>query len=426
MFFGGDPFAEHFQQAGGGRPGGRGGRRASANVDTTKLYETLEIEKNADAKAIKKAYRKAAIKHHPDKGGDEHKFKEINAAYEVLSDPETRAKYDKHGLEGLEEGGGGGGGGHEDLFSMFFGGQGRGGGRSAGPKRGEDVNHPLKVTLEDLYNGKTVKLAITRQVIVGQSKVCTGCDGQGVVIELRQIALGMVQQMQRQCGECGGEGHQYKRKKEREILEVLVEKGMKHKQKIVFRSKGDEKPGMEPGNINFVVQEKEHPVFKRKGADLLVTKTLSLKEALCGFEWKIEHLDGRDLVVRSNPGEVIQPETDDRRPFTKIISNEGMPSHGNPFVKGNLYVLFTVEFPSEGDLSEKTIKQLKKLLPGPSQGATTMDVDLEAETTEIVHLEKGDVASFGKGGISHHGGGAHDSDDEEGGGGAQPVQCQQS
>lgn len=78
MFFGGDPFAEHFQQA-GGRPGGRGGRRASANVDTTKLYETLEIEKNADAKAIKKAYRKAAIKHHPDKGGDEHKFKEINA-----------------------------------------------------------------------------------------------------------------------------------------------------------------------------------------------------------------------------------------------------------------------------------------------------------------------------------------------------------
>lgn len=75
MFFGGDPFAEHF--AGGGRPGGRG--RPSANVDTTKLYETLEVEKDADAKAIKKAYRKMAIKHHPDKGGDEHTFKEINA-----------------------------------------------------------------------------------------------------------------------------------------------------------------------------------------------------------------------------------------------------------------------------------------------------------------------------------------------------------
>lgn len=417
MFFGGDPFAEHFAHAGGG--GRRGGGRRPSNVDTTKLYETLEIEKGADQKTIKKAYRKLAVKHHPDKGGDEHKFKEINAAYEILSDPEKRQKYDKYGLEGLDEGGGGAGG-AEDLFSMFFGG---GRSKSSGPRRGEDVNHPLKVSLEDLYNGKTVKLAITRQVIVGESKICDTCDGQGVVVEMRQIALGMVQQMQRRCGECGGEGHKFKRKKEREVLEVLVEKGMKHKQKIVFRGKGDEKPNIEPGNINFVIQEKEHPVFKRKGADLLVVKNLTLNEALCGFEWKIEHLDGRDLVVRSKPGEVIQPETDDRRPFAKIIQGEGMPSHGNPFVKGNLYVLFKVEFPSDGDLDANTIKQLKKLLPRPSK--TIMDVDLDAETTEIVHLEAGNVSSFGKGGISHHGD-ACDSDDEEGGSGPQPVQCQQS
>merc|ERR1712194_872822 len=192
-----------------------------------------------------------------------------------------------------------------------------------------------------------------------------------------------------------------------------------------FRSKGDEKPGMEPGNINFVVQEKEHPVFKRKGADLLVTKTLSLKEALCGFEWKIEHGDGRDLIVRSNPGEVIQPETDDRRPFTKIISNEGMPSHGNPFVKGNLYVLFTVEFPADGSLDESVVEALKKLLPKPSEN-TTADVDMDAETTEVVHLDAADIKLFGKGGVSGHSS-AYDSDGEGGGGGgAQPVQCQQS
>ena len=339
----------------------------------------------------------------------------------MLSDPETRAKYDKYGLEGLEEGGGGGGS-HEDLFSMFFGG--RGGGRPQGPRRGEDVNHPLKVSLEDLYNGKTVKLAITRQVIVGSAKVCSGCDGQGVVVELRQIALGMVQQVQRRCGECGGEGYQCKRKKEREVLEVLVEKGMKHQQKIVFRGKADEKPNVEPGNINFIVQEKEHAVFKRKGADLLVSKTLSLNEALCGFEWKIEHLDGRDLIVRSKPGEVIMAETKDRRPFVKIIANEGMPSHGNPFVKGNLYVLFQVEFPSDGDLDEKAVAVLKKLLPKPSKN-TTADVDMDAETTEVVHLDVADVKNFGKGGVSNHGS-TYDSDDEEGGGGPQPVQCQQS
>jgi len=413
MFFGGDPFG------GGRRSGGRA--RPSANVDTTKLYETLEVEKGADAKAIKKAYRKMAIKHHPDKGGDEHHFKEVNAAYEVLSDPETRAKYDKHGLEGLEEGGGGGGRGQEDIFSMVFGG-GRGG-RSAGPRKGEDINHPLKVSLEDLYNGKTVKLAVSRQVIIGSAKVCDDCDGQGVVIELRQIALGMVQQVQRRCAVCAGEGYQCKRKREREVLEVLVEKGMKHQQKVVFRGKADEKPNMETGNINFIIQEKEHPVFKRKGADLLVSKSLSLNEALCGFEWKIEHLDGRNLIVRSKPGEVIQPETSDRRPFVKIISNEGMPSHGNPFVKGNLYVLFTVEFPSDGTLDEKTVAALKKLLPKPSKN-TTADVDMEAETTEVVHLDAGDVKSFGKGGAASLSS-AYDSD-EEGEGGPQPVQCQQS
>jgi DnaJ family protein A protein 2 len=181
---------------------------------------------------------------------------------------------------------------------------------------------------------------------------------------------------------------------------------------------------MEPGNINFIIQEKEHPVFKRKGADLLVSKKLSLNEALCGFEWKIEHLDGRNLIVRSQPGEVIQPETEDRRPFVKIIPNEGMPSHGNPFVKGNLYVLFTVEFPADGSLDESVVAALKKLLPKPSEENTTTDVDMDAETTEIVHLDAGDIKLFGKGGASSHSS-TYDSD-EEGEGGPQPVQCQQS
>lgn len=357
------------------------------------------------------------MKHHPDKGGDEHKFKEINAAYEILSDPEQRQKYDKYGLEGLEEGGGPGGASADDLFSMFFGG---GGGRrrSAGPRRGEDVNHPIKVSLEDLYNGKTVKLAINRQVLVGDPKMCSTCDGQGVVVELRQIALGMVQQIQRHCHDCEGEGYIAKKKKERKVLEVLVEKGMKHNQKITFRGMADEKPNMEPGSINFIIQEKEHETFKRKGADLLVTKTLSLNEALCGFEWKIKHLDDREVVIKSRPGEVIKAEADGARPFVKVVANEGMPSKGNPFVKGNLYVLFRVTFPSDGDLDEATVKALKPLLPAPA-----MDVDYDEETAEIVHLDHADVKNFGKGGVQSHDS-AYDSDDEEGG--PQGVQCQQS
>jgi len=321
-------------------------------------------------------------------------------------------------LEGLEEGGGGGGGGHDDLFSMFFGG-GRGR-RSAGPRRGEDMNHPIRVSLEDLYNGKTVKLAVNREVIVGEAKMCQSCDGQGAVLELRQIALGMVQQIQRECHDCNGEGYMCKKKKERKVLEVLIEKGMRHNTKITFRGMADEKPNVEPGNINFIVQEKEHDLFKRKGADLLIQKTLTLKEALTGFCWKINHLDGREVVIQSKPGEIIQAEAPGGKPYVKMIPNEGMPSIGNPFVKGGLYVLFTVEFPQDGDLPEAAVEALRAALPGPS-----MDVEYDHETAEVVHLEAANVQHFGKGGLQNHDS-AYDSDDEEGAGGPGGVQCQQS
>lgn len=412
MVYGSDPFENFSNHHGSG--GRRAKRPSAANVDTKKLYEVLGVEKTADAKEIKKAYRKLAVKHHPDKGGDEHVFKEINAAYEILSDEEKRKVYDDYGLEGLEDGGRGAAG-AEDLFSMFFGGGGR---RPAGPRRGEDVNHPLKVSLEDLYNGKTVKLAVSRQVLVGESKQCTACDGKGSVTELRQIALGMVQQIQKRCQTCEGEGYQVNKKREREILEVLVEKGMKHNQKIVFRNKADEKPNMEAGHLNFIIQEKQHDLFKRKGADLLITKSLSLNEALCGFEFKVTHLDQREIIIKSKPGEVIKPEKDNKTPFVKIVPGEGMPSHGNPFVKGDLYVLFTVEFPGDGELKPDLVESLKKILPGAS-----VALEYDPETAEVAHMEHADVKNFGKGGVASHEA-AYDSDDEQGG--PQQVQCQQS
>ena len=274
--FGGIPFGAGF---GGGFDGPP---RSSGPVDTTKLYETLEVSKEASQKEIKKAYFKLSKMHHPDKGGDEHKFKEVSAAYEILSDPEKRSKYDQYGLEGVSDEGGPGGG-HDDLFSMFFGGGRGGGGRSRGPRKGPSLNHPLKCTLEDLYNGKTVKLAIHRKVIVGESSECSKCRGQGAVMEVRQIGPGMITQMQRACPACGGEGHIAKTKNERKVLEVGVEKGMKHNTKITFRGMADEKPGMEPGDINFVVQELDHDLFKRKGADLLLSKEISLNQALTGL-----------------------------------------------------------------------------------------------------------------------------------------------
>ena len=126
----------------GGSGGGRPGRAARGPVDNDGFYKELGIEKSASESEIKKAYRKLAVKHHPDKGGDVEKFKAISAAYEVLSDPEKKKLYDQYGKEGLEEGGGGGGG-AEDLFSSFFGG-GRGGSR--GPQKGEDMKKEIKVS----------------------------------------------------------------------------------------------------------------------------------------------------------------------------------------------------------------------------------------------------------------------------------------
>lgn len=353
------------------------------------------------------------MKHHPDKGGDEHKFKEINAAYEILSDDEKRTKYDRYGLEGIEDNGGGGGG--ADIFDLFFGGR----QSSRGPRRSEDVNHAIKVTLEDLYNGKTMKLAVNREVLVGQPKMCTQCDGRGMVIELRQIGLGMVQQIQRHCSSCRGDGYQCEKKRERKVVEVHVEKGMKHKERITFRGMADEKPNMEAGDVHFIVQEKEHDVFKRKGADLLINKTLSLKEALTGFAWRLKHLDGRSLVITSKPGEVIRASAANEKPYVKIVPNEGMPSRGNPFVKGNLYVLFTVKFPEDGELSSEAIESLRTNLPGPS----SMDVEAqEEEEEEEVHLETANISNFGRGGAETQDS-AYDSDSDEG---PRAVNCQQS
>jgi DnaJ family protein A protein 2 len=284
--FGGIPF-EHFAHGGGGGGGfhGGGGRGGGGGEppDTEKLYETLEVNKEATQKEIKKAYFRLSKMHHPDKGGDEHKFKEISAAYEILSDVDKRKQYNVNGLEGIDDEGGAAERG-EDLFSMFFGGGGRGGGRrQAGPRKGPSVNHPIKVSLEDLYNGKTVKLAINRKVISGDVKECNKCGGQGVVMEIRQLGPGMITQMQRHCPLCGGLGSTAPTKSERKVLEVHVEKGMKHNQKVTFRGMADETPGVEAGDINFIIQEKEHELFKRKGADLLVTKDVSLNQALTGF-----------------------------------------------------------------------------------------------------------------------------------------------
>lgn len=413
----------------------------------TKLYDVLGISKSADASEIKKAYRKAAIKNHPDKGGDEAKFKECTHAYEVLSDPEKRELYDNYGEEALKDGGGGfggGGGSPFDIFEQMFGGNpfgggggGRGGGRSR-VRKGEDVVHGLKLSLEDLYNGVTKKLSLAKNIICpkctgtgsksGALGTCRTCSGSGVKLVVRQIAPGMVQQMQTVCPDCQGNGQTISEKdkcpsckaqkvvQEKKVLEVHIEKGMMHNQKIVFNGEADEAPGTVPGDIVFVVQQKEHKIFTRKGNDLFIEKKLTLTEALCGFKFQIEHLDGRKLIVGCEPGEMIRPGD------LKSIQSEGMPIRGNPFNKGKLFVKFTITFPKNGEMSGDQIQALENILPK----RPTVELDLENGEESELHDVDPQVEARRREEEKRAAGNAYDEDDDDDmRGGGERVQCAQ-
>lgn len=348
-------------------------------VKETGYYDLLGVKPTATADELKKAYRKLALKYHPDKNPNEgEKFKAISQAYEVLSDQKKRDIYDRGGEQAIKEGGADRDF-HSpmDIFDMFFG---MGGGRDRrGPAKGKDVVHPLKVSLEDLYNGAVRKLALQKNVVCpkcegrggkkGAVENCGNCRGTGMQVRIQQLGPGMVQQIQTVCSECQGQGERIAAKdrckncngkkttRERKILEVHIDKGMKDGQQIRFTGEGDQEPGLEPGDIVIVLDEKEHPVFTRHGIDLAMRMELELVEALCGCQRTIETLDKRMLVIHTLPGEVI------KNGEVKCVLSEGMPTYKNPFEKGRLIIQFSVNFPKDGWLPTDQIEALEKLLP---------------------------------------------------------------
>ncbi|KAI4975353.1 hypothetical protein ZWY2020_048960 [Hordeum vulgare] len=214
------------------------------------------------------------------------------------------------------------------------------------------------------------------------------------------------------CPSCRGN----KVTQEKKVLEVHVEKGMQHGQKIVFQGEADEAPDTVTGDIVFVLQLKEHPKFKRKSDDLFVEHTISLTEALCGFQFVLTHLDGRQLLIKSNPGEIIKPGQH------KAINDEGMPRHGRPFMKGRLFVEFSVEFPEPGVLTPSQCKSLEKILPPrPGSQSSDMDVDQCEETTmHDVNIEEEMRRRQHQRRQE-----AYDEEDEDEGGAPRGVQCAQ-
>jgi DnaJ family protein A protein 2 len=249
---------------GGGFPGFGGGDDSSepsnADVDNKALYECLGIAQNATQDEIKKAFRKLAVKYHPDKGGDPEKFKEINAANEVLSNPEKREIYDKYGIDGLREGGGGGFDPFEGLFGGLFGKRGGGGGRKAGPGKVKPLIKNIKVTLEDIYVGKMKDFTYERQKICEgcqgkggkDAKKCDKCKGQGMIEKVVQLAPGFISSSRGACPDCRGEGTVYdkanqcknckgeKHMMEKRTREVPIEQGAPSDHHVIFTGEGHE------------------------------------------------------------------------------------------------------------------------------------------------------------------------------------------
>lgn len=359
-------------------------------------------------------------------------------AYEVLSDPDKKQIYDRYGEERLKEGGGEGGfETAEDIFASFFGGGFFGGGFGGmsgrgRQRKGEDLIHPLDVTLEDLYNGKTTKLALRKTVICSvcsgkggknpdSVRACDTCRGTGVKVTLRQLGPGMVQQLQTVCPKCRGQGEVIREKdrckrcrgnkvvQEKKVLDIYIDKGMRHKQKIVFAGEGDQEPGVISGDVVIVLNELPHSRFKRNDSHLVITQEINLLQALTGFSLTIPHLDGRTLLVKSNPAQIIRPGD------VMEVPGEGMPIHKRPFDKGLLIIKFNVQFPDS--LSPEQARGLQALLPQPEP------VRLDMENVEEVTLCPYGETEAAQGPASHRT--RREAYQEDEGGGASRLDCAQ-
>lgn len=252
----------------------------------------------------------------------------------------------------------------------------------------------MGVTLEELYNGGLRKLALQKSAICqkcegrggkeGSVSKCMTCRGNGIEVKIHMIAPGMAQQIEQMCSQCHGHGEIIPAKdrckicsgkktvRERKILEVHVEKGMRDGQKIVFSGEGDQEPDLQPGDIVIVLEEQEHAVFKRSKQDLIMRMPLQLSEALCGFQKVIKTLDNRDLVITNLAGEVVKHDS------YKCILCEGMPQHKNPFEKGRLIVQFQVIFPTK--LPQTIIPDLERCLPP----RPVVNIPIDAEECNLV------------------------------------------
>ena len=345
-------------------------------------YEVLGLDKGADEQAIKKAYRKLAMKYHPDRNaGDkesEEKFKELNEAYEVLSDSNKKARYDQFGHAGVGGNGQGGFEGHAgfggfddifgDIFDMFGGGFSNGR-KKSGPQKGADLKYELGINFEEAAFGVEKEINISRHEKCGvcqgtgakpgkSSKTCSKCNGSGEVRYAQRTPLGQFVNVKTcdvchgegtviedPCGECKGSGKVKKNKK----IEIKIPAGVDTGSVIPLRGEGE--PGAKggpAGDLYIVLRVKSHEIFQRDGNDIICEIPITFVQAALGDELVVPSLDGR---IKYKIPEGTQSGTVFR------IKAKGIPNLRG-YGRGDLYVKVVVEIPKR--LNEKQKDILKK------------------------------------------------------------------
>ncbi|OJT11443.1 DnaJ-related protein spj1 [Trametes pubescens] len=359
---------------------------AALLVHAADLYKVLDLHKSASEQDIRKAYKRLSRKYHPDKNkedGAEEKFVEIAHAYEVLSDSTKRQIYDRHGEEGLRahEGGQGHHANPFDMFQNFFGGH----QAQQQVRRGPTSLSEFEVSLADVYTGASIDFMVKKRILCDHCRgtgaassddihTCGACGGQGVRIVRQQIMPGMFTQSQVQCQECGGrgtvigrkcphcDGHKVMDHTQHYTLEVP--KGAPEGHEIVFEGEADESPDWEAGDVVLRIRsKKERGGWRRKESGLYWKETISVEEALLGFERNLTHLD--EHIVELKRTGVTQPG------YVQTIKGEGMPLYQSSEY-GDLYVEYNVVLPSE--ISAETKKCLLLAFhPDSEEGAHAKD-----------------------------------------------------
>lgn len=353
-------------------------------------YELLGVSKSANEKEIKSAYKKAALKFHPDNAetGDEEKFKKLGEAYEVLKDPQKRQMYDQYGEDGLKGMGGFGGaqgfsaegfGDLGDIFSSFFNGGAGGfssGRRSSGPRasRGQDQN--VEISLKFLDPLKEIKKKIRFNPLVACSTcngsgakskedvvICTQCDGAGQVATVQNTILGQIRQVVT-CPSCSGSGKFIKNKctsckgkaykREEKELEVTVPAGVYDGATMRLSGVGDAgKNGGPPGDIYLYIHVEEDKELKRDKAEVYTELKIDIADAALGLNTKVRTAHGeKDLQIKAG----TQSGT------VEVLKQEGFPKLSNPARCGDQYVKITVEVPSKlNGEQKKLLEEYRKL-----------------------------------------------------------------